>query len=195
MALYGVVSEEAPTVQFGTEETRAIKSRAPAQNIRQWRSRHGLTLGGIIVSLAFLVAFASLNLFLPHAVSRSWMMFACAAGGIWTQVLIVAKWYWDRRRGRRSESRLMQGQADMRTQLTLLRKEQIGLRAQVALLRAELHALLGMLPQGVINYADRRAVEVSVDAIQRFSATGTGGAEARGVAPVINIREGRGRQS
>lgn len=196
MALYGIVSDEASTDQLNLDEIRWFNMREPGPSMRQWVSRHGLTLGGIIVSLVLLASFTSLDMAMPNSVSRSWMLFGCAAGGIWTQVLIVAKWYWDRRRTAKSESRLVQGQADMRSLLTLVRTEQVDLRTQVILLRAEMHALLGLLPQGVINYGDRRSVEVSVEALQRQRATGTDGRDARGVAPVIDIRStGRGRQS
>jgi hypothetical protein len=50
-----------------------------------------------------------------------------------------------------------------------------------------MHALLGKLPDGVVSYADRRAIEVTLDAVQKLADTGTDGSAPPEGATVTHI--------
>jgi hypothetical protein len=162
--------------------------------MRAWFSRNGLTIGGVAVSLAVLAVFGLSNSVDSGLVPRRWQSFAVVGSMVWLQILTIAGWRWNKRRASSLDDRVLQGLADLRSLCTRQQTELVGLRAQQAFMRAEMHALLEMLPEGVISYADRQAIRVSIDALQNLASTGTDEGRATGVATVTSIADAiRGR--
>lgn len=194
MSLYRVDADATRTLDLPEV---AVPRCGIIRAIRAWLSREGLTTGGVAVSLALYSTFLTFDLLAPQDLPPRTSAIVDAAGCLWLQILIICKWGWDKRRTSSNESRALQEQADLRSLVTLLRTEVVELRKQSALMRAEMHALLEMLPDGVIKYADRHAVEVSITALQKLAATGTEDTlPPADVAPVTSITQAkRSRQN
>jgi hypothetical protein len=187
MARYGACDRaDETTEQLDLYAVRVVGHTKPPHRVYKRVSFLGVCTVWVGLSALALIGLFVNDALVAGPVSPRWLYAAEACVGLGFQVFLIAgqraSRHWTHRRLLATEDRLLQSQAEIRT--------------QIALMRSEMAAHLAPLPDGVRAYGERRASEVALALCQKdLEATGTDAPGPRGIASVTRLPVGRASEN